>query len=83
VTPALCEGCEVRKAAAWRGAMATQAFELHPSIQPSDFILALPPGGALGGGEKSGKRSFIAIIRSFEPTPERNPMAQGASAQRF
>jgi hypothetical protein len=33
----------VRKAVAWRGAMATQAFELHPSIQPSYFILALPP----------------------------------------
>jgi hypothetical protein len=28
-------GCEVRKAVAWHGAMATQALELHPSIQPS------------------------------------------------
>jgi hypothetical protein len=61
--------------------MATQAFELYPPIQPSYFILALPPGGATGGGEKSGKRSFIAFIRSFKPTTERNPMARSASAQ--
>jgi hypothetical protein len=34
-----------------------------------------------GGGEKSGARSFIAPIRSFKPTIERNPMARSASAQ--
>jgi hypothetical protein len=55
---------------------------LHFSLHNSYFILALPPGGALGSGEKSGKRSFIAFIRSFKPTPERNPMARSASAQR-
>jgi hypothetical protein len=53
-------------------------FNLHNSY----FILALPPGGATGGGEKSGTRDFIEPIRSFEPTPERNPMARSASAQR-
>jgi hypothetical protein len=54
-------------------------FNLHNSY----FILALPPGGATGGGEKSGTRDFIEPIRSFEPTPERNPMARSASAQRL
>ena len=39
------------------------------------------PSGATGGGEKSGARSFIAPIRSFEPTTERNPRARNASAQ--
>jgi hypothetical protein len=29
-----------------------------------------------------GARSFIAPIRSFEPTTERHPMAQSANAQR-
>jgi hypothetical protein len=58
------------------------SFILQFNLQNSYFILALPPCGALGGGEKSGKRSFIAFIRSFKPTPERNPMARSASAQR-
>jgi hypothetical protein len=28
-------GCGARKAVAWRGTVATQAFEIHPPIQPS------------------------------------------------
>jgi hypothetical protein len=55
---------------------------LHFNLHNSYFILALPPGGATGGGEKSGALLFIASIRSFKPPPERNPMARSASAQR-
>jgi hypothetical protein len=59
------------------------SFILQFNLHNSYFILALPPGGATGGGEKSGTRLFIGPIRSFKPTPERNPMARSASAQRL
>jgi hypothetical protein len=42
----------VRAGAAWRGAMATQALELHPPIQPSEFILHTCPSAAAWPGEE-------------------------------
>ncbi len=45
-------GCGARRAVAWRGAMATQALELHPPIRPSSFILHTCPSAAAWPGEE-------------------------------
>jgi len=85
---ALCAATEVAKcakpllgAAEWPPKRLS--FILQFSLHHSYFIPALPPRGATGGAKKSGSRSFIAPIRSFEPTPERNPMAQSDNVQRL
>jgi hypothetical protein len=63
----------VRKAVAWRGAMATQALELHPPIQPSEFILHTCPSAAAWQGEavplKGNPRERLGVGAVLKGTP--------------